>query len=103
MTTVNAPQLIIEICPREPRASACRACAGSLPHMPRPVVMVSAETRLLICGQAPGRRVHESGIPFTDPSGLRTALLIGSTGEFDRRLSVYSPIVGPLAVSASRK
>jgi uracil-DNA glycosylase len=50
---------------------ACRACAGELPHEPRPVVWVSGETRLLICGQAPGRRVHESGIPFTDPSGDR--------------------------------
>lgn len=50
---------------------ACRACAGELPHTPRPVVMVSPETRLLICGQAPGRRVHESGLPFTDPSGDR--------------------------------
>lgn len=50
---------------------ACRACAGELPHAPRPVVMVSADTRLLICGQAPGRRVHESGVPFTDPSGDR--------------------------------
>ncbi|MET3528337.1 uracil-DNA glycosylase family protein [Phenylobacterium koreense] len=49
----------------------CRACAGELPHEPRPVVMVSAQTRLLICGQAPGRRVHESGAPFTDPSGDR--------------------------------
>ena len=50
---------------------ACRACAGELPHEPRPVVRVTAETRLLICGQAPGRRVHESGMPFTDPSGDR--------------------------------
>lgn len=50
---------------------ACRACAGELPHEPRPVTMVSVETRLLICGQAPGRRVHESGKPFTDPSGDR--------------------------------
>ena len=50
---------------------ACRACAGALPHTPRPVVWVSPETRLLICGQAPGRRVHESGRPFTDPSGDR--------------------------------
>lgn len=50
---------------------ACRACAGDLPHTPRPVVMVSPATRLLICGQAPGRRVHESGLPFTDPSGDR--------------------------------
>lgn len=51
--------------------AACRACAGELAHEPRPVVMVSPETRLLVCGQAPGRRVHESGRPFTDPSGVR--------------------------------
>ena len=50
---------------------ACRACAGELPHEPRPVVRVSSSTRLLICGQAPGRRVHESGLPFDDPSGER--------------------------------
>ena len=49
--------------------SGCRACAGELPHAPRPVVRVFPETRLLICGQAPGRRVHESGLPFTDRSG----------------------------------
>ena len=51
--------------------AACRACAPELPHEPRPVVRVSPQTRLLICGQAPGRRVHESGLPFTDPSGDR--------------------------------
>jgi uracil-DNA glycosylase len=49
----------------------CRACAEELAHEPRPVVRVSAATRLLICGQAPGRRVHESGLPFDDPSGER--------------------------------
>jgi uracil-DNA glycosylase len=51
--------------------AACRACADDLPHTPRPVVMVGAQTRVLICGQAPGRRVHESGLPFTDASGVR--------------------------------
>ncbi|MFN4287682.1 MAG: uracil-DNA glycosylase family protein [Brevundimonas sp.] len=51
--------------------AACRACADDLPHTPRPVVMVGPETRVLICGQAPGRRVHESGLPFTDASGVR--------------------------------
>ncbi len=56
---------------------ACRACAEDLPHQPRPVVMVSAETRILICGQAPGRRVHESGVPFTDPSGDRLRQWMG--------------------------
>jgi uracil-DNA glycosylase len=50
---------------------ACRACADALPHEPRPVVRVSAQTRILLCGQAPGRRVHESGLPFDDPSGDR--------------------------------
>ena len=61
--------------------AACRACAGDLPHEPRPVVMVSPETRILICGQAPGRRVHESGKPFTDPSGDRLRGWMGVDGE----------------------
>ncbi len=55
---------------------ACRICverpAGKpLPHEPRPVAVLSAKARILICGQAPGTRVHASGIPFDDPSGDR--------------------------------
>ena len=61
--------------------AACRACAGELPHEPRPVVFVRPETRLLICGQAPGRRVHESGLPFTDPSGDRLRAWMGVDAE----------------------
>ena len=57
--------------------AACRACAPELPHEPRPVVRVTSATRLLICGQAPGRRVHESGLPFTDPSGDRLRTWMG--------------------------
>jgi uracil-DNA glycosylase len=49
--------------------AACRVCA--LPHEPRPVVWVHPEARILIAGQAPGRRVHESGVPWDDPSGDR--------------------------------
>jgi uracil-DNA glycosylase len=60
---------------------ACRACAGDFPHTPRPVVQVTAETRLLICGQAPGRRVHESGLPFDDPSGDRLRDWLGVDRE----------------------
>lgn len=60
---------------------ACRACAGDLPHEPRPVVRVFPQTRLLICGQAPGRRVHESGLPFTDPSGDRLRDWLGVDDE----------------------
>lgn len=56
---------------------ACRACAHELAHEPRPVVRVSPQTRLLICGQAPGRRVHESGLPFDDPSGERLRAWLG--------------------------
>jgi uracil-DNA glycosylase len=46
-------------------------CAASLPLGPRPVLRVSATARLLIVGQAPGARVHASGLPFDDPSGAR--------------------------------
>ena len=70
---------------------ACRACRGELPHEPRPVVRVFPETRLLICGQAPGRRVHESGMPFTDPSGDRLRDWMGIDAETfygDRRIGV---------------
>lgn len=70
---------------------ACRACAGELAHEPRPVVRVFLETRLLICGQAPGRRVHESGLPFTDPSGDRLRDWMGVDSDTfygDRRLGV---------------
>lgn len=70
---------------------ACRACADLFGHTPRPVLMVSRNTRLLICGQAPGRRVHESGRPFTDPSGdrLRDWLGIGPEAFYgDSRIGV---------------
>lgn len=52
-------------------ARACRLCAGTLPLGPRPVLRVSSGARLLIVGQAPGTRVHESGIPWNDRSGDR--------------------------------
>ncbi len=54
----------------------CRLCIDAplstpLPHEPRPVVQLSTTARICIAGQAPGARVHASGIPFTDPSGDR--------------------------------
>lgn len=57
--------------------SSCRICVDSplksrpLPHEPNPVVVMSKNAKIAICGQAPGSRVHNSGIPFTDPSGDR--------------------------------
>lgn len=50
---------------------ACRLCAAHLPHGPRPVLQASATSRLLIVSQAPGRKVHASGVPFDDVSGER--------------------------------
>lgn len=56
---------------------ACRICRDTplypppLPHQPRPVIQASVTARLCIAGQAPGTRVHASGQPFTDPSGVR--------------------------------
>ena len=52
-------------------ARACRLCEKHLPLGPRPVFRVSATARILIVGQAPGTRVHETGIPWNDPSGER--------------------------------
>ena len=53
------------------RAAACQICAAHLPLGPRPVFQVHAAARLLIAAQAPGRKVHESGVPFDDASGDR--------------------------------
>lgn len=50
---------------------ACRLCAEHLPLGPRPVVRAAPTARILIVGQAPGTRVHETGIPWNDPSGDR--------------------------------
>jgi uracil-DNA glycosylase len=49
----------------------CRACAAHLPLGPRPVLQADAAARILVVGQAPGRRVHETGIPWNDASGER--------------------------------
>jgi len=49
----------------------CRICADALAHEPRPVLRAERTARLVICGQAPGTRVHASGVPFNDPSGVR--------------------------------
>lgn len=51
--------------------SECRHCADVLPLEPRPVLRAHGNARILVVGQAPGTRVHESGIPWNDPSGVR--------------------------------
>ncbi len=49
----------------------CTLCKPHLPHGVRPIVQLTQSAKVLIIGQAPGRRVHESGIPWDDPSGDR--------------------------------
>lgn len=64
---------------------ACRICEAHLPLGPRPVLAASASARILIAGQAPGTKVHATGIPWNDPSGdrLRTWLGIGPAVFYD--------------------
>lgn len=61
---------------------ACRICRDApegapLAHEPRPVLQVSASARVLVAGQAPGTRVHATGLPFNDPSGDRLRQWMG--------------------------
>ena len=66
---------------------ACRICAAHLPHGPRPVLQVSATAKLCVVGQAPGLRVHETGISFNDRSGdrLRDWMEIDRASFYDSR------------------
>lgn len=59
----------------------CRECETHLPLGPRPVLAASKSSRILIIGQAPGRRVHESGIPWDDPSGERLRDWMGISSD----------------------
>ncbi len=59
------------------RIAQCQQCASCLPHPPRPVVQASSQAKLLIIGQAPGRKVHHSGIPWHDASGVRLRQWMG--------------------------
>jgi len=58
---------------------ACTICAPHLPLGPRPVLQLDATARILVAGQAPGRKVHASGQPFTDASGDRLREWLGVT------------------------
>ena len=64
---------------------SCEICAAHLPLGPRPVLQAQAGARILVAGQAPGVRVHRSGVPFDDPSGnrLRDWMGITSTEFYD--------------------
>lgn len=57
----------------------CSICSEQLPLGPRPIVQIHASAPILIAGQAPGRKVHESGVPFDDASGKRLREWLGIT------------------------
>ena len=69
----------------EVRASTI--CAEHLTHGVRPVLQIHSQARVLIAGQAPGRKVHESGVPFDDASGNRLREWMGVTREADSHCS----------------
>ena len=60
---------------------ACAICADHLPLGPRPVLQIHASASILIAGQAPGRKVHETGVPFNDASGDRLRTWLGVSRE----------------------
>ena len=72
MTTLDA--LLAEI-------RSCSLCSGHLPLGPRPVLQAHASARILVVGQAPGSKVHASGIPFDDASGDRLRTWMGVSRE----------------------
>lgn len=59
----------------------CRLCEANLPQGPNPVLQCSKTAKILIAGQAPGRRVHISGVPFDDASGDRLRDWLGISRE----------------------
>ncbi len=63
----------------------CRLCEEFLPLGPRPIVQLHPQATILIAGQAPGRRVHESGVPFDDRSGDRLREWLGKSGDLPPR------------------
>ena len=72
----------------------CRTCEAHLPFAPNPILRVHREARLLIIGQAPGTRVHETGIPWNDPSGdrLRDWLQVEREQFYDDRRIAIIPM-----------
>jgi uracil-DNA glycosylase len=76
------------------KISQCTMCAAHLPHAPRPVLSASSRSRVLIIGQAPGRRVHESGVPWQDQSGnnLRAWLGVDKETFYDQNLFALIPM-----------
>lgn len=87
MSQQQLDQLLAEV-------RACRVCADALGFTPRPVVRASTSARLLIIGQAPGSRVHASGVPWDDASGdrLRSWTGLDKSIFYDESLVAIMPM-----------
>ena len=72
---------------------ACRLCEANLPYPPRPVLRAAGSAQVQIVGQAPGRKVHETGIPWNDPSGdlLREWLHVDRAAFYDEKRIAIIP------------
>lgn len=73
---------------------ACHFCKEHLPLAPRPILNFTRESRIMIVGQAPGARVHETGIPWNDPSGDRLRQWMGVDREvfYDPKVFAIVPM-----------
>src|SRR3546814_1725671 len=78
---------------------ACCACGDLLPLGPKPVLQMSATARILIASQAPGTKVHASGVPFSDASGDRLRDWMGMTP--DRLYDATNVAIVPLGLCYS--
>ncbi|MDQ0421405.1 uracil-DNA glycosylase [Peteryoungia aggregata LMG 23059] len=99
MPRADLPSTIDALSDAIARCRICRDCpAGGLErrmaHEPRPVAYLSATARVLIAGQAPGLRVHETGVPFNDVSGDRLRQWLGVDREifYDRSRFAIAPM-----------
>lgn len=73
---------------------ACTRCIHLLPLEPRPILQYSSQSSIIIIGQAPGIKAHESGIPWNDASGerLRSWLGIDATTFYDKKKVALIPM-----------
>ncbi len=76
------------------KVRACSACANALPLGPRPILQFSASATILIASQAPGSKVHETGVPFSDASGDRLREWMGLSDDefYDDKMVAIMPM-----------
>jgi uracil-DNA glycosylase len=76
------------------RVRACSACASALPLGPRPILQLSTTATILVASQAPGSKVHQTGVPFSDASGDRLREWTGLSADefYDEKMVAIMPM-----------